>query len=258
VEIRYHISVEQILVPANKFDELSKDELKALLLSERAEHKAELQSHRLIIEHMKLTILKLRQMQFGQRSEKRAQEIEQLELGVEQLEAADALRTAVNELAVGSENSQSPLTKTVQTPVRRREFPAHLPREVQTIEPEEKICPDCGDELKRLGEDVSEMLELEPVRFKVIRYIRPKHACKGCDKIVQAPAPNRPIDRGIAGPGLLAHVVVSKYADHCVPRIRQQRWRCRTVQEMRVGPSESVIRSGFQTTASCCRKERWW
>ncbi len=205
------------------FAGLSNDELKALLLSERAEHKAELQSHRLIIEHMKLTILKLRQMQFGQRSEKRAQAIEQLELGVEQLEAIDALQGAAKErcdLTLGSGNSRSSLERNVQEPSRRREFPTHLPREVQTIEPVEKICPDCGDEFKLLGEDASEMLEFEPVRFKVIRYVRPKHACKGCDKIVQAPAPNRPIDRGMAGPGLLAHILVSKYADH-LPLYRQ-------------------------------------
>jgi transposase len=95
-----------------------------------------------------------------------------------------------------------------------------LQRETNTIAPCEQNCPDCGGVLKGLGEDVSEMLELEPVRFKVIRTVRTKLACASCDTIVQAPAPSRPIERGIAGPGLLAHVLVGKYADH-VPLYRQ-------------------------------------
>ena len=74
--------------------------------------------------------------------------------------------------------------------------------------------------MKSLGEDVSEMLEYVPSRFKVIRHVRPKLACGRCDKIVQAAAPSRPIARGLAGPGLLAHVLVSKYADH-LPLYRQ-------------------------------------
>jgi transposase len=215
--------VNQSQVADTTFNDLSKSELAALLLVERAEHKAEIQSHRLLIEQMKLTILKLRQMQFGQRSEKRAQEIEQLELGIEQLEAVDALAHSSgeqNDLFTGLEQTQSALKKNAQGSPRRRELPAHLPREVHIIEPKETRCPDCGNELRTLGEDVSEMLELEPIRFKVIRYVRPKHACKNCDTIVQAPAPNRPIDRGIAGPGLLAHVLVSKFSDH-LPLYRQ-------------------------------------
>ncbi len=83
------------------------------------------------------------------------------------------------------------------------------------------MCPQCGGKLCRLGEDVSEMLEYVPARFKVIRHVRPKLSCGGCDHIVQAAAPSRPIARGLAGPGLLAHVLVSKYADH-LPLYRQQ------------------------------------
>jgi transposase len=71
-----------------------------------------------------------------------------------------------------------------------------------------------------LGEDVTEVLEYVPARFKVIRTVRPKLSCNRCDRIVQQPAPNRPIDRGLAGPALLAHVVVSKYGDH-LPLYRQ-------------------------------------
>ena len=80
--------------------------------------------------------------------------------------------------------------------------------------PGHDACPDCGGRLRELGEDVAEMLEYVRASFKVLRHVRPKLSCDDCDRIVQAPAPSRPIDRGLAGPGLLAYVLVSKYADH--------------------------------------------
>ncbi len=81
-------------------------------------------------------------------------------------------------------------------------------------------CPACGGALRAFGEDVAEILEYVPSRFKVIRHVRPKFSCTACQQIVQAPAPGRPIARGLAGPGLLAHVLVSKYCDH-LPLNRQ-------------------------------------
>ena len=102
----------------------------------------------------------------------------------------------------------------------RRPLPAELPRETETIAPAQEACPDCGGTLRMLGEDVCETLEYVPARFKVIRTVRPKLSCAACWRIVQEPAPNRPIDRGLAGPGLLAHVLVAKYADH-LPLYRQ-------------------------------------
>jgi transposase len=204
-------------------DGLSLADLKALLIAkdeqltakdqQLATKDAELLAHRLTIESLKLLILKLRRLQFGRRSEKRAQQIEQLELWVEELEAADAQMARI----VAEHADAPPATS---APKARREFPAHLPRETQVIAPCEQECPDCGGALKHLGDDVSEMLELEPVRFKVIRHVRPKMACAKCDTIVQAEAPSRPIERGIAGPGLLAHVLVGKYANH-LPLYRQ-------------------------------------
>lgn len=95
-----------------------------------------------------------------------------------------------------------------------------MPRVEQVYLPDADRCPDCGGALKLLGEDVAEQLEYVPASFRVIRYKRPKLACACCDTIVQAPAPSRPIDRGLAGPGLLAHVLVSKFADH-LPLYRQ-------------------------------------
>jgi transposase len=187
-------------------EQLGVNELRTLL---RQQH-ADLLSHKAEIEALKLQILKLRRLQFGQRSEKRARQIEQLELWVEELEASDAQFTGTL-----AETAPAPTA-----PRTRREFGAHLPRETQVIAPAEQACPECGGALKHLSDDVSETLELEPVRFKVIRHVRPKLACATCDTIVQAPAPTRPIERGMAGPGLLAHVLVGKYGDH-LPLYRQ-------------------------------------
>ena len=102
----------------------------------------------------------------------------------------------------------------------RRPLPASLPRVTKIHAPKQVTCPDCGGRLRPLGEDVSEMLEYVPGHFEVIRLVRPKLSCPVCERIVQEPAPSRPIDRGLAGPGLLAHVLVSKYADH-LPLYRQ-------------------------------------
>jgi len=85
---------------------------------------------------------------------------------------------------------------------------------VVTHLPAHNCCPDCGGALRQFGEDVSEQLERIPASFKVIRHVRPKFACAACEHVVEAPAPSRPIERGLPGPALLAHVLVSKYADH--------------------------------------------
>ena len=162
------------------------------------------------IEHLKLVIAKLRRMIFGTRSEKVSREIEQLELKLEELETQQAERVTAS-----PQTSAQPKAKPI-----RRPLPEHLPREVHTHLPAEDACPDCGGELRKLGEDVSEILERVPATYKVIRHVRVKMACSKCDVIVQTPAPSRPIERGLAGPNLLAHVLVSKYADH-LPLYRQ-------------------------------------
>ncbi len=101
----------------------------------------------------------------------------------------------------------------------RKPLPDHLDREDEVLSPGEE-CGRCGGSLKTVGEDVTEELEYVPGRFKVRRIIRPRMACSGCETFVQAPLPSRPIERGRPGPGLLAHVLVSKYADH-LPLYRQ-------------------------------------
>src|SRR5271169_1488210 len=180
----YTRRMESASVTLPDIDQLNVMELKALLreqhaalLSHKAEllskdeelllQKAELLSYKTEIESLKLLILKLRRMQFGQKSEKRAKQIEQLELWVEELEATDAQLSCV----VAKKSNRS-----VAAPKAPRVFPEHLPRETRTIVPREDACPDCGGELKSLGEDISETLELEPVRFRVIRTVRPKLA----------------------------------------------------------------------------------
>lgn len=190
--------------------------LKALILAQHqnlvTQHET-LVSRETEIENLKLLILKLRRMQFGRKSEKLDHQIEQLELQLEDLEAAQT------ESLASQTGASSQTTRTPKRPARRP-LPDHLPRETQTYEPEQAACPECGGTLRKLGEDVSELLEFVPARFKVIRIVRPKLSCADCEHIVQAPAPGRPIDRGLAGPGLLAHVLVSKFAHH-LPLYRQ-------------------------------------
>lgn len=164
------------------------------------------------IERLKLMIDKFRHMMFGRRSEKLVVQLEQMELQLEELEADQAEAESVADSLKPDE--------TVKPRGKRRPLPEHLPREVITHSPATDGCSDCGASLRQFGEDVTEQLEYVPENFRVIRHVRPKFACSGCDKVVEAPAPSRPIQRGLAGPGLLAHVLVSKYCDH-LPLYRQ-------------------------------------
>src|SRR6266568_4542296 len=166
------------------------------------------------IERLKLLIAKLRRMQFGRKSEKLDWQIEQLELKLGELEASRAQQAAASPVSLAASAVNRERRRA------RQPLPAHLPRETHKVLPKQQACPDCSGALKLLGEDISETLEYVPEHFKVIRQVRPKLACARCDKIVQAEAPSRPIERGIAGPGLLAHVLVSKYCDH-LPLYRQ-------------------------------------
>jgi transposase len=187
--------------------------LKALLLARDEQIvglQAQLTTRAAEIEHLKLWIAKLRRMQFGRKSEKLDHQIEQLELQLEDLQADDA----------EAEREMPPADKAPRQRAPRKPLPEHLPRDEKVYLPATTDCPACGGKLNELGEDVAEQLEFVPASFRVIRHVRPKLACGCCDAIVQAPAPSRPIERGIAGPGLLAHVLVAKFADH-LPLYRQ-------------------------------------
>jgi transposase len=168
------------------------------------------------IEHLKLLLAQLQRMQFGRKSEKLTRQIEQLELRLEDLQQA---KPPADARPVESPSTAASILTCTAKP-GRRPLPEHLPRKTQTHLPKHSACPDCGGELRKLSEDVSEILEYVPARFQVIRHVRPKLNCGRCERIVQALAPSRPIARGLAGPGLLAHVLISKYADH-LPLYRQ-------------------------------------
>jgi transposase len=197
---------------------LPAEALRTLILAQHQEllsKDEQLLSREREIEHLQLLLAKLHRMQFGRKSEKLQRQIEQLELRLEELES--------------NPNEKEPTPKPTLLPASatptaakptRRVLPDHLPRETRRHEPKETICPHCQGELRKLGEDVSEVLEYVPASFRVIRHVRTKLSCTKCDCIVQAEAPSRPIERGLAGPGLLAHVLVSKYCDH-LPLYRQ-------------------------------------
>src|SRR5438093_2717825 len=156
---------------------------------------------------------------YGQSSERGAA-LEQLELRLADLEedasqAEAAARMAVNaaasaKIAVAAFERRKPA---------RRPLPEHLPRE-RIVYPSPSACPCCGGVLHKLGEDVTETLELIPRQWKVIQHVREKFSCRSCEAITQPPAPSHPIARGRAGPGLLAHILFSKYGLH-LPLNRQ-------------------------------------
>src|SRR5277367_5632456 len=164
---------------------------------------------KLELEKLRFQIAYLKRMKYGRSSEQLDGELVQMQLCIEDLEAS----LAAKPLEV------RPAPKEPPEKSARRPLPAELPRE-EILHENPCACPDCGGKLRPLGEDVSEMLEYVPSHFKVIRHVRPKLSCGSCQRIVQPLAPSRPIERGLAGPGLLAHVLVSKYCDH-LPLYRQ-------------------------------------
>ena len=195
--------------PLPNLDLLDAASLKALILSQHdvlLATQQRLLSRESEIEHLKLLIAKLRRMQFGRKSEKLERQIEQLELKLEELETARVSPAFESDARLPAQTFS--LVKPARQPL-----PEHLPREVKTYSPPEQVCT-CGGRLRPLGQDVSEVLEWVPGSFKVMRYVRPKLSCASCERIMQASAPSRPIERGLAGPGLLAHVLVAKYCDH--------------------------------------------
>ena len=183
----------------------------AALLQLLAQRDAEIRAKDLLIEKLKLQLANLRRHRFGSKSEALDHVIEQLELMLEDIEASSAEAPEAANIC-----SQTEFTK-VQP--KRRPLPDHLPREEVVLSPGD-TCHQCGGRLRKIGEDVSETLEYVPARFKVIRTVRPKLACRHCDGVLQVSAPVLPIEHGRPGPGLLAHVLVSKYADH-LPLYRQ-------------------------------------
>jgi transposase len=187
---------------------------------EIAANAAEIHAKTLHIEKLKMQLAVLRRARFGRSSEKLDRDIEQLELLIGELEeeAAEEEARAGDADPAGpadpdGEKLPSRRTRSRKCPGRAK-LPEHLPRETVVHEPA-CTCPDCGGTVfSRVGQDERELLEYIPASFKVIQHIRPKLSCRACETIVQAPMPSLPIERGLPGPGLLAHIAISKFCDH--------------------------------------------
>jgi transposase len=161
------------------------------------------------IERLQSIIKALQRAEFGRRSERL--DPDQLALAFEDIEAD-----------IGRIEESAPLVvePAPEVPPKRRALPAHLPREEVRIEPEAHLCDGCGGALHAVGASIAEMLDWVPAQLRVIRTIRPKYACRTCNRIAQAPAPERVIAGGLATPALLAQVLTAKYCDH-TPLYRQ-------------------------------------
>ncbi len=164
-----------------------------------------------LIAHLKLQIEKLRHQLFGSKSERRSRLLDQLELQLEELEATASQDAAIARIAAHKVADAPGFERRRPS---RQPFPEHLPRE-RVVIPAPCACPACGGtRLSRMGEDVTETLEVIPRRWKVIQTVREKVACRDCDRISQPPAPFHVVARGWAGPGLLAMMLFEKFGQH--------------------------------------------
>ncbi len=190
------------------------DALKAALVATRIElatARAQASDDQALIAHLKLMIAKLNRDRFGPRSERTARLLDQLELQLEELEASATEDELAAEAAAAKTTNVAAFTR--KRPARKP-FPEHLPRE-RVIEPAPTTCACCGgDRLRKLGEDVTETLEVIPRQWKVIQHVREKFTCRDCEKISQAPAPFHVVARGWAGPSLLAMILFEKFGQH--------------------------------------------
>lgn len=175
-----------------------------------------------MIAKLMVEIARLKRWRFGRSAEQADAALLQLQLALSDLQLT-ATEEVVAPAIIPEEESSvaTPPKRDAGLRPMRRSFPANLPRETIVHAPASCACPDCGAAMRKLGEDISEMLDFVPGYFKVLRHVRPKLSCGHCARVIQLPAPSRPIERGIPAPGLLAQVLAAKYADHC-PLYRQQ------------------------------------
>jgi transposase len=191
---------------------LAASEARANAIAAEAAHaKAVLSGSEALIAHLRLEIEKLRRALYGHRSERKQRLLDQLELQLEELEATASEDEAQAEAAAKR-------ARTATAPTRRRPsrkpFPEHLPRE-RVVIAAPCSCAACGsDRIAKMGEDISETLEVVPRSWKVIQTVREKFTCRDCERISQAPAPYHPTPRGWAGPSLLAMIVFEKFGQH--------------------------------------------
>jgi transposase len=187
------------------------DVLQAALVAERSarqEAEARASGAEALVAHLKLVIAKLRRERFRPSAERGGKLLDQLELQLEELEAS----ATEDELAAAGQDRTGVPSFTRKKPVRAP-FPAHLPRE-RVVIPAPAACPCCGGKLAKLGEDVTETLEVVPRQWKVVQTVREKFSCRSCEKITQPPAPFHTIARGRAGASLLAMILYAKYGHH--------------------------------------------
>src|SRR3954454_1167533 len=197
------------------------DALRAALLAERARAarveadlavaRAKASDDAAVIAHQRLQIEKLTRQLYGPRSECTVRLLDQMELAFEELESSASEDEIAAERAVAKTTNVVAFTR--KRPARQP-FPEHLPRE-RVVEPGPTACLCCGGtRLRKLGEDVTETLEVIPRQWKVIQHVREKFTCRECESISQAPAPFHVIPRGWAGPSLLAMLVFEKFGQH--------------------------------------------
>jgi transposase len=181
-----------------------KDALKAALIETRAK----LSGAVAMIEHLQLLIAKMKREMFGPRSERSQRILDQLELQLEELAAAKG------EDEAKAETAGIQVQSFMRRKATRRDFPEHLPRR-RIVHPAPQSCPCCGsDKLSKIGEDITETLDVVPRQWFVTEHVREKFSCRHCEKIAQPPAPFHVIARGFAGPSLLAMILTGKYANH--------------------------------------------
>ena len=180
-------------------------------VADAANARADLSSTEALISHYKLEIEKLRRLLYGTRSERTARLLEQMELQLEELEAT----ATEDELAAEQAAARSQTIPSFQRKrPSRKPFPEHLPRE-RVVIPAPASCACCGsDRLSKLGEDITETLEVVPRQWKVIQTVREKFSCRACETITQPPAPFHVTPRGFAGPSLLAMILFEKFGQH--------------------------------------------
>jgi transposase len=178
--------------------------------AEAANAIADLSNTEALIRHLKLEIEKLRRQLYGSRSEHKARLLEQMELKLEELETA----ATEDELAAEKAAARTQTVQSFQRKPSRKSFPDHLPRE-RVVIPAPESCPCCGSKkLSKLGEDITETLEVIPRQWKVIQTVREKFSCRDCERITQPPAPFHVTPRGFAGPNLLAMILFEKFGQH--------------------------------------------
>jgi transposase len=187
--------------------------------AELARVKADLVAHEALIAALRLSLERLKRQKYGRSSEKIEREIAQLELALEDLGVTVAADAAPDTDEAADAEPVSPANARAQAKSARAKLTGTLERERIVLDPGSS-CPDCGGPLRLVGEDVAEMLEFIAAKIKVVETARIKKSCRHCEAMVQLPAPNRPIPRAMAGPGLLAHILVSKFDDH-LPLYRQ-------------------------------------